>query len=343
MLSINFLNPKLYLKLNFNYILMNWVEKYRPSTLNDITSQNHVIEPLKKALINKNIPHLLLHGPSGCGKTSTIIALAKNLFGDSWKERIHEFNASDERGINVIRDKIKLYAKNYISDSSSNLPNFKIIILDEADTMTSDSQFALRRIIETCSSVTRFCIICNYINKIIEPISSRCAKFRFKALSEDEICNRLVHICENEKINYNEIVINKIQKYSNGDLRQAINFLQKIVQIFGNNLSNDNVDSITNYVPIEKINMLMKNSNKTNYLDIVRQIKLLLGQGYSTQNIVLEFNEIINLNYDLTPEQKSFIYLKIGDVFENLNKGCDEEIQLLKLFFNYTKITSYKE
>ena len=144
----------------------SWVEKYRPKKLDDITSQTNIILSLKSVLLTKNIPHLIFYGPSGCGKTSTIIALSKELFGESINDKIIELNASDERGINIIREKIKNYAKQSVK-SINGEPSWKIIILDEADTMTPDSQFALRRIMEQYSKITRFCIICNYHNKKI--------------------------------------------------------------------------------------------------------------------------------------------------------------------------------
>ena len=162
---------------------MHWVEKYRPKSLNEVTSQGNIIESLRKTLFTRNLPHLIFYGPSGCGKTSTILALAKELFGkEYWSDRIIELNASDERGINIVRDKIKMYAKKSIKENP-NIPPWKIIILDEADTMTADSQFALRRIMEEYSNITRFCIICNYHDKIIEPIISRCSLFSFKPIS----------------------------------------------------------------------------------------------------------------------------------------------------------------
>jgi len=138
--------------------IYTWVEKYRPNNLSEISSQNNVINSLKNAILSKNIPHLIFFGPSGCGKTSTIIALSKELFGEEYKNRIIELNASDERGINIIREKIKSYAKQSIN-TNKNIPPWKIIILDEADTMTMDSQFALRRIMEQYSKISRFCII----------------------------------------------------------------------------------------------------------------------------------------------------------------------------------------
>jgi len=166
---------------NKNY---SWVEKYRPENLNEISAQSNVIKSLKSAMHTKNIPHLIFFGPSGCGKTSTILALSKELFGsENYTDRIIELNASDERGINVIREKIKTYAKQSIKNIKD-APPWKIIILDEADTMTSDSQFALRRIMEQYSKITRFCIICNYHNKIIDPIISRCSLLDLNQLNQ---------------------------------------------------------------------------------------------------------------------------------------------------------------
>jgi replication factor C subunit 2/4 len=204
-----------------------WVEKYRPTKLDDICSQENIITALKSSLINKNIPHLIFYGPSGSGKTSTILALARDLFGESnCSNRIIELNASDERGINIIRDKIKIYAKQAVKDLAIG-PPWKIIILDEADTMTIDSQFALRRIMEQYAKITRFCIICNYYNKIIDPIISRCSLCRFKPIKSDEMIEKLKYICKQENILCDYKILNKINFISRGDLRKAINLLQK--------------------------------------------------------------------------------------------------------------------
>ena len=153
-----------------------WVEKYRPTNVNDILSQDEIVNCLNSAIINKNLPHLLFHGPPGVGKTTTALALCNHLFGDSYRDRILELNASDDRGIDIVRKKIKTFASLSISQNKENddLPPFKIIILDEVDNMTQDAQAALRRIMESYSKITRFILICNYITYVIEPINSRC-------------------------------------------------------------------------------------------------------------------------------------------------------------------------
>ena len=243
----------------------SWVEKYRPTNLDEITAQTIIINALKNVLITKKIPHLLFYGPSGSGKTSTILALARELFKtDISTNRIIELNASDERGINIIRDKIKKYSKQ-IMNTNNNLPPWKLIILDEADTMTPDSQFALRRIMEQYSKITRFCIICNYHTKIIDPIISRCAIFHFKPISEENILNKLQIICTKENINYNYEILTKIIELSRGDLRKAINFLQKCYSNY-NILNIDLLKEISGIISNNTFNKLINNIIKKNTL-----------------------------------------------------------------------------
>eukprot|EP01124_Arcella_intermedia_P003465 TRINITY_DN11915_c0_g1_i1.p1 TRINITY_DN11915_c0_g1~~TRINITY_DN11915_c0_g1_i1.p1 ORF type:complete len:233 (-),score=42.48 TRINITY_DN11915_c0_g1_i1:113-811(-) len=185
-----------------------WVEKYRPKTVDDISHQEEVVKTLKKSLETGNLPHLLFYGPPGTGKTSTILAIAHQLYGEDVAERVLELNASDERGIDIIRNKVKRFSSLAVSKD----PPYKLIILDEADMLTTDAQNALRRTMEHFSKVTRFCIICNYISRIIEPLTSRCAKFRFKSLGLSNIETRLEHISQQENISITPPVISAIAK-----------------------------------------------------------------------------------------------------------------------------------
>ncbi|KAL9054603.1 MAG: hypothetical protein Q9162_004066 [Coniocarpon cinnabarinum] len=210
----------------------------RPKTLNDITSQPHTTTTLTRTLRTTNLPHLLFYGPPGTGKTSTILALSKQLFGpDLFKSRVLELNASDERGISVVRTKIKDFARQQLSAlpagpagkeyaSRYPVPPFKIIVLDEADSMTQDAQSALRRTIETYSRITRFCLICNYVTRIIDPLASRCSKFRFKSLGDSDAVGRLEMIAEAEGVKLEDGVSNTLAKVADGDLRRAITLLQ---------------------------------------------------------------------------------------------------------------------
>jgi replication factor C subunit 2/4 len=313
-----------------------WVEKYRPNTLDDISAQSNVVLSLKNALKTKNLPHLIFFGPSGCGKTSTIIALSKELFGDQYNDRIIELNASDERGINVIRDKIKVYAKQSIKNSD-NLPPWKIIILDEADTMTPDSQFALRRIIEQYSKITRFCIICNYHNKIIDPIISRCSLFRFKPIQNNEIIKKLQFICEQEKFVCSDKILQKIVTICRGDLRKAINLLQKCFNSFGDKLNEELLDEMSGVIPSNKFDQLIdciKNKNTKMVDSIINNIIL---EGYSMVNQIILFHNYI-LSMDISSENKSNILCKLAEIDQNLIKGCDEYIQFMKLTYHIMHI-----
>jgi replication factor C subunit 2/4 len=316
----------------------SWVEKYRPKTLNDITAQEDVIEPLKKTLITKNLPHLMFFGPSGCGKTSTILALAKELFGEeNYYDRVIELNASDERGINVVRDKIKKYAKKSIN-YKDNIPPWKIIILDEADNMTPDSQCALRRIMEEYSKITRFCIICNYHNKIIDPIDSRCMLFRFKPIQESEVINKLKDICFQEKFDCPESFLIQIVRNCRGDLRKAINFLQKCYNTFGNVLNQEILNEISGVIPKNKFDQLCDAiiSKDASIMDEI--INELNNNGYSLVNQILHFHNYIKANPNFSSNIKSLLSIKLTEIDYNLIKGGDEFIEFMRLAYDFSKI-----
>lgn len=183
---------------------------------------------------------MLFYGPPGTGKTSTILALAKELYGpEMFRTRVLELNASDERGISIVREKVKDFARMQLSNPPPHYqdrypcPPYKIIILDEADSMTQDAQSALRRTMETYSKITRFCLICNYVTRIIDPLASRCSKFRFKMLDQGNAKKRLEDIAEKENVNLEDGAVDKLIKCSEGDLRKAITFLQSAARLMG--------------------------------------------------------------------------------------------------------------
>lgn len=200
-----------------------WVEKYRPTKISEIVNQSEIIGSLEALLKNPSeMPHLMFSGSAGVGKTTTALCIAKQILGQHYKDHILELNASDERGIGMVREKVKRYSR---FAGISEVP-FKIIILDEADEMTSDAQTALRRIIEDASRTCRFIMIANNISKIIEPIQSRFATFKFTSVSKKDIVARLSHIAKKEDVKAEKSSLEVIYDYSEGDLRHAINLMQ---------------------------------------------------------------------------------------------------------------------
>jgi len=303
-----------------------WVEKYRPTTINEIISHGQIIETIKKLLFGGSLPHLLFYGSPGTGKTSTIMAIAKEIYGNNIRLMVMKLDASDDRGINSVREDIKGFAEK----SNMFQKGVRLIILDEADSMTFDAQFALRRIIEKYSTTIRFCLICNYENKIIPAIRSRCANFRFNNIDNIHICSKLTQIVNNEKLNVDENVINIIATLGKGDLRKAINLLQSISM--QTDLITDTICYETAGVPSnseikEIISILYNKDYDFNYsYNII--IPIIKNQGYSL-SIVLRELIIELLNQPLS--------IKMPQILSDLS---DLENQVSKSTFGDIYITS---
>jgi len=325
-----------------------WIEKYRPKKLSEIVSQEESISILNNTLKTGELPHLLFYGSPGTGKTSSILALCNELFGPiRVNERVIELNASDERGINIVRGKIINFAKIAIGtkDPKYLCPDYKIIILDEADAMTKEAQAALRKVMEENSNITRFCFICNYINQIIEPINSRCVKIRFKPINKDSLINKLNWISKKENIIINDSAIECIADIANGDLRKSILMLQNIKYIKKNNDNNLNI--ITNS-DIYDICKYISTSQLVNYINQIKNDKLIINVIDITKEIINKgfiFNSIINniiqyliYNKDIKDDIKAKILFEISFIEKNINDGADEYIQLLKLLNNISNI-----
>ena len=301
-----------------------WAEKYRPKSLDEIVNQEEVVTRLKKFVEEKNMPHLLFAGPPGTGKTTAAHALAHDLYGENYQRYLLELNASDERGIDVIRTKVKEFARSRVPGE---IP-FKIIILDEADNMTADAQQALRRLMEMYTATTRFILIANYPSKIIEPIQSRCAFFRFTPLRKEDVIARLRWISEQEKVQYDIEALEVIYEISEGDMRRAINILQAAAA-----LGKVTVEAVYKVVglahprEIKEMIKLALDGRFTDARDKLRQ--LMVEYGLSGIDIIKQIHrEIFSADLKLPEPLRVLIADYAGEIQFRLAEGGDDEIQL---------------
>jgi len=312
-----------------------WVEKYRPKTVEDVAYQDEVVSVLKKSLEGADIPNLLFYGPPGTGKTSTILAAARDLFGDMYKDRILELNASDERGIQVVREKIKNFSQLTASGTRPDgkpCPPFKIIILDEADSMTKDAQSALRRTMEKQGRSTKFCLICNYVSRIIGPITSRCAKFRFKPLAKEIMITRLELIVEKEGVSINESGLDAIILTSEGDLRKAITTLQSCSRLKGGNeVSREDVFEISGVINDHHVDGLLDVCQLNSYERLQIFVENLMLEGFSASQLIGQLHTKLVTNPVLTDRQKSKIEGKLAVAEHCLIEGADEYLQIMAI------------
>ncbi|KAG7488230.1 hypothetical protein MATL_G00031340 [Megalops atlanticus] len=312
-----------------------WVEKYRPKCVDEVAFQEEVVAVLKKSLEGADLPNLLFYGPPGTGKTSTILAAARELYGpELYRQRVLELNASDERGIQVIREKVKNFAQLTVAGTRTDgkpCPPFKIIILDEADSMTNAAQAALRRTMEKESRTTRFCLICNYVSRIIEPLTSRCSKFRFKPLDDQIQEERLVEICEKENLKYTKEAIAALVKVSEGDLRKAITFLQSTARLNGEkDITESIVIEIAGVVPTKMLNNLLQICYSSTFDKLEIAVKNMIDEGYAATQIISQLHDMI-IEESLSDRQKSAITEKMAEVDKCLADGADEYLQMMSL------------
>ncbi len=309
-----------------------WSEKYRPKQLSDLVDQQDIVERLQ-AMLKKpeDLPHMLFTGPPGSGKTTIALILARTLLKDYWKDFTLEMNASDERGIDVIREKIKVFASHV--DRRAGIP-FRIVLLDEADSLTHDSQTALRRIMEEFSSGTRFILTANYASGIIEPIQSRCAVFRFVRIPKEDAVSYLEKICQKEKVRYEIKAIEQIYELSAGDMRQAINQLQAAASL--GTVDESNVKKIVGVSKRSSVKEMVQHAIKGEFSKAREQlVELLSVYGISER-------DMLRYIYEDATSIKSLDQIELARIMAEydyrLINGAHPEIQLAALLAELSRL-----
>ena len=300
-----------------------WTEKYRPKDFSEIKGQKDIVKRIKAFVEQQNIPHLLFAGPAGVGKTTLALIIAKKLFGDSWHQNYMDLNASDERGIDIIRSKVKDFAR---TKAMGDVP-YKIIFLDECDALTREAQQALRRTMENYTQNCRFILSANYSSKIIDPIQSRCAMFRFKPLDKKEIFAIIESIEKEEKIKVNEKAKDALYIISEGDARRLNNVLQSCAAI-SKNINEEIVYSMASVAKPKEVGEVLKLALQNKFIDARNKLMdVMLNYGLSGIDMIKQIQqEIFNLEID--NEKKMLLMEKCGEIEFRLTEGSDEFIQL---------------
>ena len=308
-----------------------WVEKYRPTKLSEIVNQTEIIGSLE-ALIKDptDMPHLLFSGSAGVGKTTTALCLSRQILGEYAKDCTLDLNASDERGIGMVREKVKKFSR---FAGMVDVP-FKIIILDEADEMTSDAQTALRRIIEDAAKICRFILIANNVSKIIEPIQSRCAAFKFTSISEEDIITRLEEIAKNEKVKTDKRGLKAIYEYTEGDLRHAINLMQATASLGG--ITDKNVKVSTGLTKTSDVDEILKIALSGKVVEArEKMIELIKVYGMSESDFLKYLNSAV---FKSKHDKLSDILQVIAKYDYRILVGANSEIQLSAMLAELAKL-----
>jgi replication factor C small subunit len=299
-----------------------WIEKYRPQTLEDIVGQETVVERLESYVARNDLPHLMFSGQAGIGKSTAALAIARDLYGDDWEENFLELNASDQRGIDVVRERIKTFAR-----SSFGGYDYRIIFLDEADSLTSDAQSALRRTMEQFSNNVRFILSCNYSSQIIDPIQSRCAVFRFSPLGDEAVAEQIRSIAETEDIEVTEDGIDALVYAADGDMRKAINGLQAAA-VTGDVVDEEAVYAITSTARPEEIEEMVTEALDGDFLAARSTLdELLTDEGIAGGDVIDQLHRSV-WGFDLDDEAAVRLLDRIGEADYRITEGANERIQL---------------
>ena len=305
-----------------------WTERYRPKFLKEVVGQGEIIPKLEKFISRGSVPHMLFSGPAGVGKTTCALAMARELYGEDWKNNFLELNASDERGIETVRTKIKNFARTRPIGA-----DFKVILLDEADSLTADAQQALRRTMENFASSTRFILDCNFSSKIIDPIQSRCAIFRFKPIPKEEVMLHLEGLAKKEDIKIKKGVYDAIYEVSGGDMRKAINLLQTVSTM--EKIDIDSIYEMTSVAKPEEIRKVMAYALKSKIIEARDlMIDTMLEYGLSGIDILKQMQKEV-WNLQLEDKLKLKMIESIGDMEFRIVEGSDEIIQLEALLAKF--------
>ncbi len=311
-----------------------WIEKYRPQKLADIVGQNEIIERLESYVKSGNLPHLLFTGSAGVGKTTAAVALAREFFGDSWHMNFRELNASDERGIDVVRNQIKQFARTSPLEGAT----FKILFLDEADALTPDAQAALRRTMESYAQTCRFILSCNYSSKIIDPIQSRCAIYRFRALGRDAVKEEIQRIAKKESLTIQDGAIDAIIYIAQGDMRKAINALQGAA-IISREIDEKMVYAITATARPDEIDELLDLSLNGDFegAEAVLQ-KLLQERGIAPNELINQCYRVL-IKRPLDQGLRVALIDQLGVTDFRLSEGANSEIQMEALVAQFVMLS----
>jgi replication factor C small subunit len=300
-----------------------WIEKYRPKSLKDVVGQKDIVDRLQAYARSGNLPHLMFAGPAGTGKTTCALALAREMWGESWRDNFIELNASDERGIDVVRGKIKEFARTSPIGGAS----FKIIFLDEADALTSDAQSALRRTMERYSRICRFILSCNYSSKIIEPIQSRCAVFRFRPLRSEDIRKYLERIAKVEKLEVTDEAFEALVHVAGGDMRKGVNSLQ-VAASLGEKVTIEVVYQTTSTARPEEIKELLTTALKGDFMAARNLLdEIMIQYGLSGEDIIRQIHKSF-FELNVPDIEKVKLIDKTGEVEFRIVEGANERIQL---------------
>ena len=307
-----------------------WTEKYRPSQFSEVVGQTDIIKRLESLTSSLNIPHLLFAGPAGTGKSTLALIIVKNLYGQNWRENYLELNASDERGIQIVREKVKNFAR---TKSIGNVP-FKVIFLDEADALTPEAQQALRRTMENYSSTCRFILSCNYSSKIIDPIQSRCAIFRFKLLEKKDIEKYITRIAEKENLSIVPEAIEILYEGSEGDCRRATNLMQATASV-SPSITSELVSTIISSAKPRDIRIVLDYALAGDFENAREKLlDMMLRESISGQDVIKAVQKEI-WNLPVEPIIKVKLTEKTGEVEFRIIEGSDPFIQLQSLLASF--------